>query len=301
MPKEWSSVGTSVHYRSMRANGIDFTYLEVGDGPLVLCFHGFPDRAETFAPILEVLAAQGFRAVAPYMRGYAPSGLAPDGDYSIKALALDVVALIDHFGVEQADIVGHDWGAAAAYSAANLRPDRIRRLVTAAVPHLRRFLLRPTWAQLARSSYMAAFQRPWAEKRFMRNDFAALEQRIASWSPGWPLTDQDWWLALKGGFSEPMRMSAALGYYRALPKLFVDPELWRLATAPIVVPTRIICGARDGCIGAEMFLGQEHLFTSGVDIVRLDAGHFMHQEQPSAFAEALIDFLKPREAALPPA
>lgn len=274
----------------IHANGMEFAYLELGQGPLVLCLHGFPDRAETFTPLLQALAAAGYRAVAPYLRGYAPSGLAPDGDYSLRALALDVVALIDHFGADRARLVGHDWGAVAAYAAANLRPDRLHCMVTAAVPHPRRLLLRPTLAQLARSSYMFAFQWPWAERRLMAQDFAELERRVASWSPGWPLFEQDWWRALKAAFAEPGRTAAALGYYRAIPRLLADAEIWNLAMSPVRVPTCVLHGARDGCIGAEIFEDQEHLFAAGYERHTLAAGHFLHQERPQEFAGYVTDY-----------
>jgi pimeloyl-ACP methyl ester carboxylesterase len=77
------------------ANGIDFHYLEVGRGPLVLCLHGFPDNAHTYDELLPALAAAGFRGVAPFMRGYAPTAPAPDGRYQAVLLAQDALALID--------------------------------------------------------------------------------------------------------------------------------------------------------------------------------------------------------------
>ncbi|MBV8063368.1 MAG: alpha/beta fold hydrolase, partial [Nevskia sp.] len=146
--------------RYIRANGMEFAYLEQGEGPLVLCLHGFPDTAWSMAGLLRRLAAAGFRGVAPFMRGYAPGGIPDDRDYSVLALGRDVIALTEHFGAQQALVIGHDWGAAAAYAAAAQRPDRIRRIVTAGVPHLRRFLLRPSRAQLRASHYMFKFQLP---------------------------------------------------------------------------------------------------------------------------------------------
>ncbi|MDB5972360.1 MAG: Pimeloyl-ACP methyl ester carboxylesterase [Hydrocarboniphaga sp.] len=278
---------------TIAANGIDFVCLALGEGPLVLCLHGFPDRAENFVPLLRDLAAAGFRGVAPYLRGYAPTSMPDDGDYTITALAMDVIALIDHLGAERAALVGHDWGAAAAYAAANLRPDRISRIVCASVPHLRRFILRPTFAQIRRSSYILAFQFAGiAERRLMKDDFAQLEKAVATAAPGLAFSNAEWWISLKAAFAEPGRLTAALSYYRGLRKLFGDAELWRLATAPVAVPARLIYGARDGAIGAEMFSRQEHLFTAGLDIQRMETGHFMQIEQPAAFAQLVIDFLQ---------
>ena len=81
--------------KMVQANGVDFAYLEIGQGPLVLCLHGFPDTAWSFVPLLKRLADAGYRGVAPFMRGYLPSGLAPDGDYRIISLGRDALALIE--------------------------------------------------------------------------------------------------------------------------------------------------------------------------------------------------------------
>jgi pimeloyl-ACP methyl ester carboxylesterase len=83
------------------ANGVDFAYLEVGQGPLALCLHGFPDTAWSFVPLLEHLGAAGYRAVAPFMRGYLPSGLAPDGDYRVMTLGRDALSLIEALGAQR--------------------------------------------------------------------------------------------------------------------------------------------------------------------------------------------------------
>ena|SRR5438093_13743449 len=83
---------------SVHANGITFHYLELGTGPLVLCLHGFPDNAYTYRYLLPVLAAAGFRGVAPFMRGYAPTTAAPDGRYQSVLLAQDAVALVGALG-----------------------------------------------------------------------------------------------------------------------------------------------------------------------------------------------------------
>jgi pimeloyl-ACP methyl ester carboxylesterase len=70
------------------ANGLEFGLLEAGGGPLALCLHGFPDTARTWRYLLPELAAAGFRAVAPFMRGYAPTAVPSDGRYSVGALDL---------------------------------------------------------------------------------------------------------------------------------------------------------------------------------------------------------------------
>jgi pimeloyl-ACP methyl ester carboxylesterase len=130
-------VASSVALRSgtVRANDLEFGVLETGSGPLALCLHGFPDAAYTWRHLLPALAGAGFHAVAPFMRGYAPTAIPADGAYDAGTLAADAVALREALGGDQdAVLIGHDWGAEASYRAAASAPDRWRRLVTLAVP-----------------------------------------------------------------------------------------------------------------------------------------------------------------------
>src|SRR5205807_9114340 len=105
----------------VQANELKFAYLEWGKGPLVLMCHGFPDTPHTWSVIGPRLAGEGYRVVAPFMRGYAPSGI-PQQDTTSRALGEDVVALMAAFKSESARIIGHDWGAEAVYAAAHLAP-----------------------------------------------------------------------------------------------------------------------------------------------------------------------------------
>lgn len=277
----------------IRANGVEFAYLSAGSGPLVLCLHGFPDTAASFKPLLARLAQAGFRAVAPYMRGYAPSEIPADGDYSALTLGRDVIALIEHFGAAQASLVGHDWGGVAAYAAAGLRPDRIRRMVIAGVPHPRRYLLRPSRAQLLASSYLIGFQLPWwPERRLRARDFAWLHWLIHRWSPHWQY-DEALLAPVRDAFSDPQRLRAALAYFRAAPRWLLSPEALDCLYRPARVPVRQIYGEDDRCILPQTFQGGEHLFAAGFDTVPLPGiGHFMHLETPELFADRSVEFLR---------
>src|SRR3712207_3137687 len=110
---------------TVTVNGVELSYLEDGprDGPLALCLHGFPDSAHTFRFLLPTLARAGFHTVAPFLRGYAPSSVPADGDYTQTALAADINALHDALGGDaDAVLIGHDWGAGIAYGASATAP-----------------------------------------------------------------------------------------------------------------------------------------------------------------------------------
>ena len=109
---------------TIAANGVTFAYLTEGKGPLVLLLHGFPDTAHSWDRVIPALAAAGYRVVAPFMRGYHPTQIPADGQYDTDTLGRDALALISALGEEKAIVVGHDWGASAAYSAATLGPEQ---------------------------------------------------------------------------------------------------------------------------------------------------------------------------------
>lgn len=284
---------------SVLANGIRFHYLECGEGPLVLCLHGFPDHARSFRHQMEALAAAGFRAVAPYLRGYAPTERAADGQYQSAALALDTVALIDALGGGRALLFGHDWGAIAAYGAAVLAPEKVARLAVAAVPHGPRLMaaMMSDYDQQRRSWYMFFFQHPLADVAVAANDFAFLDRLWEDWSPGYtPAAEER--ESLKATFRAPGVLEAALGYYRCtLNPALQSPALaevqQRLAMAPIEVQTLYFHGVQDGCVGVDLVAGMEASFPRGLTVEIVPAaGHFVHLERPEIVNPILLDFLR---------
>ena len=125
-----------VTFRFIETNGIRMRIAEMGDeGPLVLLAHGWPESWYSWRHQLPALARAGYRVVAPDMRGYGETD-APEAveDYDIEQLADDMVGIIDEIGVEQAVIVGHDWGAIVAWNSVLLHPSRFSGLVAMSVP-----------------------------------------------------------------------------------------------------------------------------------------------------------------------
>jgi len=284
---------------AVQANGVRFATIEAGDGPLVLCLHGFPDHAYSFRHQLPALAAARFRAVAPFMRGYAPTEIPPDGRYQSAVLAQDTLALIDALGYSSASIFGHDWGAIAANGAAILAPEKVSKLATAAVPHgpsvLNAFL--SDYDQQRRSWYMFFFQSPFADAAVAHDNFRFIERLWQDWSPGWHYPAEEM-TALKETFGAPGVLQAALGYYRAtLNPANQDPALAEIQTqismSPVTVPSLVFHGARDGCMSVDLLEGMEALFPAGLrKVVVEEAGHFLHQEKPDEVNRILIEFLR---------
>jgi len=268
----------------VRANGLDFACFEEGEGPLVLLLHGFPDTAHTWDVVRPRVAAAGHRVVAPFLRGYAPTQIPADGAYDVATLGADVVALLDALSPgEPASVVGHDWGAVAAYAAAALAPARIRRLIAVAIPHPA--TLRPTPAKLWGVRHFVSLNLPGAERRFARDDFAMADELCRRWSLTWELPADETEPA-KNAFAAPGCLRAALGYYRswtARPPRFLRGR--------IEVPTLAFGGVDDGVADESDFRHASRAFASRYDVVMTPGGHFLHREAPDAFVEHLLRFL----------
>jgi pimeloyl-ACP methyl ester carboxylesterase len=282
---------------------VEFAYLEEGpaDGPLALCLHGFPDHAPTWSALLTDLAAAGFHAVAPWMRGYAPTAVPADGLYQVAALSLDAIALADALapGGHPAVLIGHDWGAVCSYGAVAHRPERFQRLVAMSVPHRAtlsgRMFMSP--AQLKRSWYMWFFQLPIAEMAIRADDYGLIEKLWRDWSPGYE-PPADHLRAVKEILGSPGALEAAVGYYRhTFNPLKQDERLAPVeaaASAWVPVPGLYLHGADDGCIGADMVVPDElkNLFPAGVDVEILPGvGHFLHLEDPGTVNRRIVDFV----------
>jgi len=266
--------------------------------PVVICLHGFPDNAGSFRYQMPVLAAAGYRVVAPTLRGYEPSSQPADNDYSLVALAHDVISWIDDLGEDKVCLVGHDWGAAISYVAAALAPDRFVSIATIAVPHVARLpgAIRRIPSQLIKSWYMTFFQLPGlADYALERDDWALVRWLWRSWAPGLELSS-DQWRDLCETFSAQGVRQAMLSYYRqnASPAIMLGlkkTDAMRLTSVP--VPTLAITGADDRCIDTRLY---DHTFTdrdfpAGFRVERIaGAGHFAHQERPDTINALLIDW-----------
>jgi pimeloyl-ACP methyl ester carboxylesterase len=282
--------------KTVQANGLTFGYLEAGSGPLALCLHGFPDSAHTWRHLLPVLADAGYHAVAPFMRGYAPTDVPEDGAYQTGALAADAGALHEAFGGSgDAVLIGHDWGAAAVYAAAAQAPGRWRRAVALAVPPLSAMVSSFfDYAQLKRSFYIFLFQTALAETAVAAEDMAFLDGLWADWSPGYDAARD--LKHVKDCLRAPENLAAAIGYYRAMldPSLHVETYAaeqeasQRLGERPILY----VHGGADGCLDARLARGiEQHLPPGSRSEIVSGAGHFLHLQNPAVVNRLILDWL----------
>jgi pimeloyl-ACP methyl ester carboxylesterase len=238
------------------------------------------------------------------MRGYAPTAVPADGAYHLGALVADAVALHEVLGGDgDAVLIGHDWGAEAAYGAAAFAPDRWRRLVTLAVPPAALDeVLYNDYEQLKRFFYLFMFRDPagLAETVVARDDLAFLDQLWRDWSPGFQAGEH---LAqVKQSLRQPANLAAALGYYRAAGGAGLVGQAagaaGRFAAEQQAIgrqapqPTLYLHGARDGCIDVGLARGSERfLAPSSRMIVIDDAGHFLHLEDPAQVNDHILSWV----------
>jgi pimeloyl-ACP methyl ester carboxylesterase len=304
-------MAAAVRSATVRANDLEFGVLEAGSGPLALCLHGFPDTAHTWRHLLPALAGAGFHAVAPFMRGYAPTAVPADGAYRLGALIADAVALHEVLGGGgDAVLIGHDWGAETAYGAAAHAPDRWRRLVTLAVPPASLDpVLFSDYEQLKRFFYLFLFRDPlgFADALVAGDQMSFLDRLWHDWSPGYDAGED---LArVKKSLRDPANLAAAIGYYRATgaaggsgassgaadgpPETvgqYAAEEQAAGRQAPL--PTLYLHGAADGCIRVELARGAERLLAPSSRMVVIeDVGHFLHLEKPAEVNERILGWV----------
>jgi pimeloyl-ACP methyl ester carboxylesterase len=284
--------------KTVHANGIDFAYLEWGQGPLLLCLHGFPDTAHSWDDTAPMFAEAGFRVVAPYMRGYAPTSTPADGDVSVLSLAKDVLALIDVLTSEEyggdgsgkAYVQGHDWGCYAAYTAANLAPEKVTKLIASSVPHMHKPSL--TMKQMKKSWYVFFFQLPkLPEKRVSKDNYAFIDRLYAAWCPYWDERIEAA-VDVKRALAAPNGLQSAIGYYRSFIS-HPSKEQREVMARVTTVPTLLFQGEADGSVDSRQHIHANKCYSQLDELVMMPrVGHFPHRERPVEYAQRVVRFLE---------
>jgi pimeloyl-ACP methyl ester carboxylesterase len=288
---------------TVRANGLEFHYLEAGKGPLALCYHGFPDSPYTYRHLLPALAEAGYRAVAPFIRGFAPTEVPPDRRHIHTSLmAADQNALHEALGGSgDAILLAHDWGAVGAYGAAGKAPDRWKKCVIMNIPPFQIFGKNLfSYAQIKKSFYFWFFQMQEVSGDVVSaNNFEFIDNIWADWSPGYDASED---LPLvKECLRNPEHFQTAMGYYWGQfdPVRFGSPVWLEEQEAAwgysLTQPTLYLHGSQDGCHGLDKEQVQSVLnyVGKGSEAELIDGvGHFMPLQKPAEINARILRFLK---------
>jgi pimeloyl-ACP methyl ester carboxylesterase len=272
------------------------------DAPIALCLHGFPDTAYGWRKVATALVDAGWRVVAPFMRGYAPSSVPSDGSYHVGAYMDDALRVLDAAGPTGRDVfIGHDWGAIAGAGLAAMPDSPFSKAVIMSVPlgaAFRPFGRVPQSGRLAamlprqllRSWYIMYFQLPWLPER---SASWVVPKLWRDWSPGYR-ADGDL-RYVDAAIGAPERWRAALGFYRATVRNTRPPaqyaalhEHWLSAPR---VPTLYLHGTDDGCSEDYTPWIAPVLPDESAFALIENGGHFLQLDQPDVVARHIVDFV----------
>jgi pimeloyl-ACP methyl ester carboxylesterase len=288
-------------HRSVSAGGTRFHVAELGDGPLVLLVHGFPEFWWAWHRQLESLAAAGYRAAAVDLRGYGGSDKPPRG-YDLVTLAGDLAGLVRSLGEANATVVGHDWGGLLAWTMGVYHPKVVQRLVAVSAAHPLRLghsMLTDIRHQGWAARHVLGFQLPVApEKRLVRDDAALVGTMLRDWSgPGWP--DAHTEQVYRAAIQIPAVAHCALEYHRWMIRSLPRPDGIRYSRrmrTPIRVPVLHLHGALDRTVLPRSAQGSGRYVEAPYRWKLIEgAGHFPHEERPESFDEELLGWLSDPE------
>lgn len=276
---------------SWARDGLTFDVRDTGPvdaTDVVVCLHGFPQDGTAYSDVAGRLTAEGLRVLVPDQRGYSPRARPTARTaYALDVLADDIVHLLDAAGVEQAHVVGHDWGGAVAWQLGSRHADRVRSLAVLSTPHPAALWsggLRSS--QPLRSVYLGFFQLPFLPE-LVTTAAGGMVLRQSLTRSGLRPDQADHYVAR---MREPGAMTAALGWYRAL------PVIRGRGPGRVTVPTTYVVGRRDPFFSAGSVARTAAYVTGRFRQVELDAGHWLPESRPGevvAAVRAQVERLRP--------
>ncbi len=272
---------------SMKITVGDLEFDAVADGPpdgeVVLLLHGFPENSREWRNQMPVLAATGYRVVAPDQRGYSP-GARPEAvdAYTGEHLVADVVGIADRLGARTFHLVGHDWGGGVAWQVAGRHPERLRTLTVVSTPHPAAFRASiQSGEQREKSSYMLFFRSPEAEDAFLADD-AALLRNLYEMS-GLPASDAAEYLPF---MSERGALTGGLNWYRAADIGLVE------GLGPITTPTMYVWSTDDPALGREAAEATRDCVAGPYRFEVLEGvNHWVPETAPDVLSRLLLEHL----------
>jgi epoxide hydrolase A/B len=283
--------------RLVDANGIQLAVTEAGDGPAVVLLHGFPELAYSWRHQLPALAGAGFRAIAYDQRGYGGSSKPEAVDaYGLPTLAADLVGLLDEEEIDDAVVVGHDWGSLVTWTTALLHPDRISRIVSLNVPYRGWCAGFPTIEQMTqderlkqRFSYVLAFQESGrTEASFAKSPEDWLRRIYLGATADTEFLSDEELAVFVDAFTEG-GLTGPLNWYRNIDENHEATE--RLENATITQPTLMVTAEFDPILPAGLAEGMERWVPNLTVEHVAGSGHWTQQEQPERVNDILLDYL----------
>lgn len=267
----------------IRVDDVTLNVVDEGQGEPVLLLHGFPDSSRLWRHQIAALTTAGFRAIAPDLRGFGESDR-PEGvaSYSMPRILGDLVSLLDRLGVQVTHLVGHDWGAIAAWAFAGRLPQRVGRLVAISVGHPAGFA-RLSLSQLRKSWYVILFQLPRLAEAALRLNDWRLFRSLFGTSPDFETYVED--LSRRGA------LTAGLNWYRANGR--PDRTLTRAKRdfPRVHVSTMGIFGSKDWALTEEQMKRSERYLDAPWRYERMEAGHWIPLRHAEQLNVLLVDFL----------
>lgn len=265
----------------LQANGISLHVEEHGSGKPVLLLHGWPDSSYLWRNQIPFLVANGFRAIAPDLRGFGRSDR-PEGvaKYSLQNSVGDVVGILDALGIEKADIVAHDWGAAVAWITAIAHPNRVHRLAVLSVPHP---LAPHTLRQREMAWYQLFFQFEGIAEAWLQNNNWALFREVLRGNG-----DVERYIS---DLSRPGALQASLNWYRAnlAPRLPEPPQ----KLPPVEAATLGIWSSNDHYLDGERVKMSGQFVKGQWRYEQIDgASHWIPLDAPDRVNELVIEWLR---------
>jgi len=289
--------------KDLVVNGRTYPVIEAGEGPLVVCLHGFPDNYESFQHQIEPFVAAGYRIVCPMLPGFAPGTEPTSGAntpvYAVSEIIAMIEGLLSAAGEKKCHLVGHDWGALIGYMVAHERPDLLISLAVLSIPYninLQRVIFHcPSYA-LGASWYVSFFQlKGLADWWVRRKNLKFIDMLYRTWCPTWNQYDERV-ASTKETLKAPGVLKSTLSYYRN--SLFglnsASFKFRRLFNGVINVPTLGIRGEVDGCMPEVAWeLTSPKSFRNGLTLeVMPGIGHFPQLEDPQWISERLIGWVR---------
>ena len=286
-----------LHHEFANINGIKMHYVTIGEGPLIVFLHGFPEFWKSWKHQISFFSKK-FKVVALDMRGYGETERPIQvGEYRIEKLARDVTELIDSLGQKKATVVGHDWGGAVAWATAMMNPSFVEKLIVMNAPHpaiVQRNAFR-NYAQMQKSWYMFFFLLEKApEKVLSSNNFEILKHMFEisiKRKDRFSLSDIEEYVS---SWSKEGGITGGLNYYRAN----LNEEFWgnlgeSIPFPKIKIPTLQIWAEDDMFLGKELAEGTKEFVVDVPFSLKVipNCGHWVQQEAPEEVNQIMEEFL----------